>query len=145
VCCFKPFKQAFRAYRDKWSLSHKGHVPIKEDLAQWISFALKRALSTQNIKKAFQCTGVYRLNAKAVDHKLSPSEVYEVPADGYEQGEASTADRREQQTLQDWEIEEIFNEDVGDLPTCEQYYIDIEGDEGASADVEAASPLEVGT
>jgi len=33
VCRFKPFKQAFRDYRDKWSLSHKGQVPIKEDLA----------------------------------------------------------------------------------------------------------------
>lgn len=35
VTCFKPFKLAFRAYRDKWTVGHKGQMSIKED-SKWI-------------------------------------------------------------------------------------------------------------
>jgi len=42
VTCFKPFKMFFRAYKDKWTLSHPGQMPIKEDLAQWVSEGLKK-------------------------------------------------------------------------------------------------------
>ena len=33
--CFKPFKVAFRAYRDVWDLKNEGAKCLKEDLAQW--------------------------------------------------------------------------------------------------------------
>jgi len=44
--------------------------------------------------------------------------------------------------LQDWEIEEFFNEDVGDLPTCEQYYVDVKGDDAPSANTKTIVPIE---
>ena len=54
VAVFKPFKTAFRAYMDVWTMNHKGIIPRKEDLAQWVSLALKRAASPQNIKARVQ-------------------------------------------------------------------------------------------
>jgi len=37
MTCFKPFKVAFRAYRDRWTLSHVGQVLGKDDIAIWRS------------------------------------------------------------------------------------------------------------
>jgi len=74
--CFKPFKLAFRAYCDKWSLANTGQIPLKEDLAQWLSQALNQALSIPNITKAFQCTRIFPFDPTAMDLKMSSSIVY---------------------------------------------------------------------
>ena len=37
--CFKPFKVAFRAYKDVWNLKNERVKCLKEDLAQWASLA----------------------------------------------------------------------------------------------------------
>jgi hypothetical protein len=47
--CFKPFKIAFKAYRDVWTLADKRRGASKDNLAQWVSLALKKALTTTNI------------------------------------------------------------------------------------------------
>jgi len=47
-------------------MGHKDQMPIKEDLAQWVANALKRALSIANITKEFQVTGIYSINATAM-------------------------------------------------------------------------------
>jgi len=76
VSCFKPFKLSFRAYRDKWNNYHKGEKLVKEDLAQWVSHALKRALSISNITKGFESTGIYPINDHVMDSKMEPSQAY---------------------------------------------------------------------
>lgn len=76
VTCFKPFKVAYRAYRDKWTLSNKGKVPEKEDLASWVSMDLKRGLNPTNIIKGFQATGIYSFNLSTMDKRMDPSSIY---------------------------------------------------------------------
>jgi hypothetical protein len=44
VSVFRPFKCAFKTYRDAWTLRHKGKLAMKEDLAYWVSLALRKAL-----------------------------------------------------------------------------------------------------
>ena len=50
IACFRPFKVPFRAYRDLWNIQNSGKKCKKEDLAQWASLALQRAL-TKKISK----------------------------------------------------------------------------------------------
>ena len=72
--CFKPFKVAFRAYRDLWALKHQGQKCRKEDLAQWASLAFKKALTKKNIMSGFRATGIWPLNPQALQTRTSPSE-----------------------------------------------------------------------
>ena len=48
----------------------------KETLAHWVSLALKKALTQQNIRKGFSATRIYPLNADAMAKHLAPSEVF---------------------------------------------------------------------
>jgi hypothetical protein len=58
VSCFKPFKITFRAHKDVWTLANKGRGASEEDLAQWVSLGLKKALTTANICKGFSAIGI---------------------------------------------------------------------------------------
>ena len=49
VACFKPFKSAFKAYRDKFMMETNGGKVVKEILAQWMDLALTKAFSKSNI------------------------------------------------------------------------------------------------
>lgn len=49
----KPFKPVFRKYQGFWTLMNKQKGATKEDLAQWVSLALKKAMTLVNIKKGF--------------------------------------------------------------------------------------------
>ena len=51
VSLFKPFKVAFKAYRDYWTYRFAGASARKENLAQWVSLALRRALTVENIQQ----------------------------------------------------------------------------------------------
>lgn len=73
---FRPFKCAFRKYRDAWMLRHKNIGATKEELCQWISLALKKALTTQNILKGFSRTGIFPLNDHTIYDKMGPSKVF---------------------------------------------------------------------
>jgi hypothetical protein len=110
VAVFKPFKTAFRAYIDVWSMTHKGQKTMKEDLAQWVSLALKKAMTPSNIKVGFRCTGIWPLNNTAMTNKMCPSE-------GFIEKSLEV------------QINEILEEDV---PSSEEnvvhYYVDVEGD-----------------
>ena len=48
----------------------------KETLAQWVSLALKKALTLHNIQKGFSAIGIYPLNSQAMAKHLAPSEVF---------------------------------------------------------------------
>ena len=63
VCCFKPFKQHYREYRDFWSSRNMHQAASKETLTHWVSLALKEVLTVQNIQKGFSATGIYPLNS----------------------------------------------------------------------------------
>ena len=76
VCCFKPFKQHFREYRDFWSSRNRHQAASKEMLAHWVSLALKKALTPHNIQKEFSATRIYPLNSQAMAKHLAPSEVF---------------------------------------------------------------------
>ena len=109
VAVFKPFKTAFRAYRDVWTMNHKGNVPRKEDLAQWVSLALKRAASPQNIKAGFRATGIWPFNPEKMKFKMQPSEGFrEIPP------EVS--------------ISEIMDEDATRPEHVTHYFVEVEED-----------------
>lgn len=136
VSCFRPFKVAFRAYRDKWTLSHKGKSPMKEELAAWVAHALKRALTCHNIIKGFKTTGIYPINPTAMDAKMGPSSAYVSSAATAVTGQTENEGLQSQEPyeLDQWEIEEILGEMPSDLPNCQQYYVDIDG--GKEQDLE---------
>ena len=73
VSCFKPFKVAFRAYKNMWSVNNHGAKVRKEDLANWMPLALKKALTTSNIKAGFRGSGIWPLNFQAMQSKMGPS------------------------------------------------------------------------
>ena len=109
VAVFKPFKTAFRAYRDVWTMNHKGNIPRKEDLAQWVSLALKRAASPHNIKAGFRSTGIWPFNPEKMKLKMQPSEGFRVIAP-----EVS--------------ISEIIDEDTTRPEHVTHYFVDVEDD-----------------
>ena len=51
VSIFKPFKTTCKKYQDFWTIRNKGKGTTKEDLAQWMSLALKKTMTPANIKK----------------------------------------------------------------------------------------------
>jgi hypothetical protein len=73
---FHPFKSAFCAYRDAWTLQNRGRAAQKEDLAEWVSLALQRAMTPTNIVHGFKGTGIWPLNPAAVADKMGPSEQF---------------------------------------------------------------------
>jgi len=79
-----------------------------------------------------------------MDAKMSPSEVYDMPIPSHQQIEADTVEIIEQQQLQKWEIQEIFDEESTDLPTYDQYYVDVDGEDRPEAQPETADPFEDG-
>ena len=76
VSCFKPFKVAFRAYKNAWCVKNRGMKVRKEDLVHWLSLAYKKALINNNIKAGFKGTRIWPLNFQAMQSKMGPSESF---------------------------------------------------------------------
>ena len=74
VSVFKPFKTAFRFYRDENCLQRRGRKVEKEELASWISKVLKKAFNPQNILSGFQAYRIWPLDPSKVNSKLGPHE-----------------------------------------------------------------------
>lgn len=79
VSVFKPFKQFFREYRDYWMSRNLEQPASKEILAQWVSLALRKALSVSNIQAGFRGAGIFPLNRDAPSIHIAPSEIYQSP------------------------------------------------------------------
>ena len=80
VACFKPFKSAFRAYRNKWMQQSNGRKVKKKTLAYWVDLALGRALSKSNTVAGFRATGIWSLNLDKMETKVKPSKpVHSMP------------------------------------------------------------------
>ena len=84
VSIFKPFKVAFRACRDRWSIENKGRGARKEDLAEWMGTALKKVLTPIKIMKGFEAIGIWPLQPNAIDKYMAPSTCYIDPCEDEE-------------------------------------------------------------
>ena len=85
--CFKPFKMAFRAYRDVWNMKNQGMKCQKEDLAQWASLAFQKALTRKNIASGFRAIGIWPFNLQAMLPRTSPSESFRTEISEEQQSE----------------------------------------------------------
>jgi len=70
VIGFKPFKIAFKTYRNVWTLPYKVRDGNKEDLAQWVSLTLMKTLTITNICKGFSSIRILPLNPNAIVGKM---------------------------------------------------------------------------
>ena len=128
VACFKPFKVAFRAYKQAWSVRNHGSKVRKQDLASWVSLALKKALTSANIRAGFKRSGIWPLNLEAMKSKMGPSEGF-VPHSAVE--------------IRFEELnEEIMGEDIAPpSPHATHYYVDsVEEDVLGDGEDEEESP-----
>ena len=75
--CFRPFKVAFRAYRDLWNVKNHEQKYRKEDLAQWAFLALKRTLTSKNILSGFKSTRIWPFNPSAMTNNIGPNEPFQ--------------------------------------------------------------------
>jgi len=100
----------------------------QRDLALWVFQGLKRALSSKNITKGFECTGIFPINANAIKNKVGSSKAYSTADRDTElQNSQENVCKIEQQSqLEQWDVQEIFDEVLEDLSTCRQYYVDID-------------------
>ena len=76
IACFKPFKEAFRTYKKIWCMRNPRVKVKKEDIASWISLALKKTFTSNNIKAGFRRIGIWPINFKAMHLKMEPSESF---------------------------------------------------------------------
>ena len=76
VSIFKPLKQNFHQYRDYWMSRNIDVQATKVTLAQWVSLALRKALTERNIQTGFRKAGIYPINRNAVDHFFATAAVY---------------------------------------------------------------------
>ena len=79
VSCFKPFKVAFRAYKNLLTMKHHGVRVTKETLANWVSLAFKKSLIAKNIQGDFRRAGIWPLNLEAMKLKMGPSQGFQRP------------------------------------------------------------------
>ena len=92
---------SFRKYREFWTLRNKGKGTAKEDLAQWVSLALKKAMTLANIRKGISATCIWPLNCLAMDDKIRPSEVFvNVAVEVYEVNEEEVGNEHVKEVLE---------------------------------------------
>ena len=58
VACFRPFKNAFKAYRNKWMINNNKGKVEKDTLVHWIYLAFNRAVSNSNISASFRAISI---------------------------------------------------------------------------------------
>ena len=142
---FKPFKTAFRACRDRWTIQNKGHIARKEDLAEWVSIGLLKALTMANITKGFAATGIWPLWPSAMAPFMQPSACYIDPA---VQEEENGSDEDTAQDITE-PTEDCIPETQAEGRSGQQYFVDADvgSDRPASelTDSEAGSELETGS
>ena len=73
---FRPFKVAFCTYMNLWNLTNSGRKCKKENLAQWASLALQKALTKKIIVSGFRGTRIWPLNLAAMTQNTTPREAF---------------------------------------------------------------------
>ena len=123
IFCFKPLKQAFRAYRDIWSKSNIGNEARQQNLAQWKCLTILKALIPKNIIVGFRAAGIYPLNKDAMMGKMGAHEIFH---DNERRGEDSKKDLPSVGCEQkgDLQIDEILEEGIpSPLRHYPHYYV----------------------
>ena len=116
VSCFKPFKVAFRAYKNLWTVKQHG---VR------VSLALKKSLTAKNIQGDFRGVGIWPLNLGAMKLKMGPSQ-------GFQRPTAAEVHCEEEQ------MNDIMEEGLPPTPThAIQFYVD-----SLEAHAETDIPLE---
>ena len=90
-------------------MKHHGVRASKENLANWVSLALKKALTTSNIQNGFRGAGIWPLNLVAMKLKMGPNEVFKRQS-------ATKFNSKEEQ------INEIMDEGLPSPPTNPTHY-----------------------
>ena len=120
MAIFKPFKGAFRVYRDAWTIQNRDRRAWKEVLASWTSKALKYAFTVENIQAGFCKTRIYPLNPFAMDSSMGPSCAF-----GEVEDEGKCNDNPSEETLQilhEVSIQVVL-EEAQELPSTRQHYL----------------------
>ena len=132
VTIFKPFKTTFRACRDRWTIQNKGQTARKEDLVEWMSKGLQKALTVTKITKGFTATGIWPLRPSAMDPYMQPSACYVEPV---VQKEDNASDKEETTQENIEATEDFVPETQATEGTGEQYFVDAEvGSDTPSSD-----------
>ena len=163
VTVFKPFKTFFKEYRDFWIAHNLNQPATKQTLAHWVSLALRRALTPQNIKKGFSTTGILPFNRDAMNVHLGPSAAYKdssnlpgaserVDQQGHEQEDDDQGQEQQQhghefdqtgisqsggteEQLPDFEGVDIATEvDEVPAPTVQHFFVDADTSDPANAE-----------
>jgi hypothetical protein len=124
VSIFGPFKRAFKRCRDRWTLQNIGRGASKAVLAQWVSSALEKALTENNIRSGFWAIGIWPLNKDVVNQYMLPS-VQFVPANHSEdeEGDDSSMEEEDQGTNDHAGEIEMGVHTYTSQPIREQYFV----------------------
>ena len=77
IACFKPFQTTFKQIRNAWCLTNKNQPIEKQTLCDWTSTALKRALTSTNIRAGFRRASIWPLDREASKSSMAPSTRFE--------------------------------------------------------------------
>lgn len=108
VSVFGPFKRYCAAAQDAWLRNNPGKVLTIYDIPQIVTEALPLAMTTTNIRKGFEKTGICPFNANIfTDEDYSPSLVTDRPAPAADlaTNTAQPAQEQPQSTLGETELE----------------------------------------
>ena len=122
ISCFKSFKLSFRAYRNAWKETNIGKKVRKQELVQWVSLALKKALKEKNICACFRAAQILPLNKEAMEGKMEVSIIFHhslVVRKIFQEDEVSSQTFEEANEI---EVEEIMKECIPNPSTHYTYY-----------------------
>jgi hypothetical protein len=119
-------------------MRHRGQPAKKEDLCQWVCLTLRKALSSSNIQKGFQKTGIWPLNASAVADKMGPATAF-VP------GMVPAIEPSDNEDYPMDSADPLFEEVVGDrIPNSQpdeepRFYVPTESSAGSGSKLDCES------
>ena len=129
ISCFKPFKQSFRAYRDAWRRQNIGKKVGKQELAQWVSLGLQKALTPRNIQSGFRAAGIQPLNKEAILGKMGAAELFDNSQFSREPNQEEEEPLQTSQEAHHVNAEEILEEGIpSPSKHYTHYYVSIEED-----------------
>ena len=147
ISYFKPFKQSFRAYRDAWRRQNIGKKVGKQELAQWVSLGLQKALTPKNIQNGFRTAGIQPLNKEAMLGKMGAAELFNSSQFSREPNEEDEEPLQTSQEAHHVNVEEILEEGIPSPSRhYTHYYVSVEEDlsipflESTMAESNSATP-----
>ena len=120
----------------------------RQDLAQWVSLGLQKAVTRKNIQAGFRELGIQSLNKDAMVDKMGPSELFQQPHGRRKYSYEKDVEDEAAEDEIDIQIEEIQLEGILSPPKQQtQYFVSLEGDsscpsiDSTMADPDSAHPF----